>query len=57
MKPTDVRVKDVTTSYEDYVYRTPIKFGGVAPDPEADTAPYWQSSVTSASAFRISRNS
>src|SRR5689334_18702838 len=32
MKPTDVRVKDVTTSYEDYRYRTPIKFGGVALD-------------------------
>lgn len=32
MKPTDVRVKDVATSYEEYRYRTPIKFGGVALD-------------------------
>lgn len=30
MKPTDVRVKDVAIGYEDYGYRTPIKFGGVA---------------------------
>ena len=22
-----------------------LKFGGVSPDPEADTAPYWQSTV------------
>ena len=32
MKPTDVRIKDVATSYEEYRYRTPIKFGGVALD-------------------------
>ena len=32
MKPTDVRVKDVTVVYEDFRYRTPIKFGGVALD-------------------------
>ena len=27
-KPTDIRIEDVTYSYEDYLYRTPIKFGG-----------------------------
>jgi L-alanine-DL-glutamate epimerase-like enolase superfamily enzyme len=32
MSPTDVRVRDVSYSYEDYGYRTPIKFGGVALD-------------------------
>src|SRR5215213_10161601 len=32
MKPTDVRVKDVSFSFEDHRYRTPIKFGGVALD-------------------------
>ncbi|HET6573105.1 MAG TPA: enolase C-terminal domain-like protein [Fimbriiglobus sp.] len=32
MKPTDVRVKDVAIDYEEYRYRTPIKFGGVALD-------------------------
>lgn len=32
MKPTDVRVKDVSLGYEDFLYRTPIKFGGVALD-------------------------
>jgi L-alanine-DL-glutamate epimerase-like enolase superfamily enzyme len=31
-RATDVRVKDVSTGYEDYRYRTPIKFGGVALD-------------------------
>jgi hypothetical protein len=25
---TDIRVKDVTLAYEEYKYRTPIKFGG-----------------------------
>ncbi len=29
---TDIRVRDVRTSYEDFRYRTPIKFGGVALD-------------------------
>jgi L-alanine-DL-glutamate epimerase-like enolase superfamily enzyme len=29
---TDIRVKDVSVAYEDYLYRTPIKFGGVALD-------------------------
>jgi hypothetical protein len=28
----DIRIKDVRFSYEDYSYRTPIKFGGVAVD-------------------------
>jgi len=27
-KPTDVRIEDVRYTYEDYIYRTPIKFGG-----------------------------
>src|SRR5882672_11105486 len=27
-KPTDIRIEDVNYAYEDYVYRTPIKFGG-----------------------------
>jgi len=30
--PLDVYVREVTVSYEDYAYRTPIKFGGVALD-------------------------
>jgi L-alanine-DL-glutamate epimerase-like enolase superfamily enzyme len=32
MADTDVRIKDVAYSYEDFRYRTPIKFGGVALD-------------------------
>lgn len=32
MKPTDVRIVDVQHEFEDYLYRTPIKFGGVASD-------------------------
>ena len=32
MKPTDIRVRDVSLGYEDFRYRTPIKFGGVALD-------------------------
>jgi L-alanine-DL-glutamate epimerase-like enolase superfamily enzyme len=32
MKPSDIRVCDLAVSYEDYSYRTPIKFGGVALD-------------------------
>src|SRR5262245_63143848 len=32
MKPTDVRIRDVSYSFEDFRYRTPIKFGGVALD-------------------------
>ncbi|MBP7950172.1 MAG: mandelate racemase/muconate lactonizing enzyme family protein [Verrucomicrobiales bacterium] len=29
-KPTDLRIRDLRTTYEHYDYRTPIKFGGVA---------------------------
>lgn len=32
MKSTDLRVRDVRTTFEDFRYRTPIKFGGVALD-------------------------
>ena len=32
MKPTDIRIEEVSFDYEDYLYRTPIKFGGVALD-------------------------
>ena len=32
MKPTDIRIDDVRFAYEDFRYRTPIKFGGVALD-------------------------
>ncbi len=32
MKPTDVRIESVQHRYEDYLYRTPIKFGGTALD-------------------------
>jgi L-alanine-DL-glutamate epimerase-like enolase superfamily enzyme len=32
MKATDIRIKDVGFSYEDFRYRTPIKFGGVTSD-------------------------
>lgn len=32
MLPTDIRVADVSYDYEDFRYRTPIKFGGVALD-------------------------
>jgi L-alanine-DL-glutamate epimerase-like enolase superfamily enzyme len=32
MKPTDIRVRDLQFRYEDFLYRTPIKFGGVALD-------------------------
>jgi len=32
MKPTDVSVGEIGFQYEDYGYRTPIKFGGVALD-------------------------
>jgi L-alanine-DL-glutamate epimerase-like enolase superfamily enzyme len=31
-KPTDIRVEDISFGFEDYGYRTPIKFGGVAID-------------------------
>ena len=32
MLPTDIRIDDVAFAYEDFLYRTPIKFGGVALD-------------------------
>lgn len=32
MKATNIRIEDVSFSYEDYRYRTPIKFGGIALD-------------------------
>lgn len=32
MRSTDIRVRDVRLDYEDFRYRTPIKFGGVALD-------------------------
>jgi L-alanine-DL-glutamate epimerase-like enolase superfamily enzyme len=32
VKPTDIRVEDVEYAFEDFRYRTPIKFGGVASD-------------------------
>ncbi len=31
-KPTDIRIEEIHPSYEDFTYRTPIKFGGVAVD-------------------------
>src|SRR5438034_11256621 len=32
MKPTDIHIDDVSFAYEDFRYRTPIKFGGIALD-------------------------
>jgi L-alanine-DL-glutamate epimerase-like enolase superfamily enzyme len=32
VKPTDIRVTSVAFGFQDYLYRTPIKFGGVALD-------------------------
>jgi L-alanine-DL-glutamate epimerase-like enolase superfamily enzyme len=32
VNPTDIRIEDVSYGYEDYRYRTPIKFGGTALD-------------------------
>ncbi len=32
MKTTDIRIVDLTYDYEDFLYRTPIKFGGTAVD-------------------------
>ena len=32
MKPTDIRIAEISHSYEDFLYRTPIKFGGIAVD-------------------------
>lgn len=31
-KPSDIRVEDVQFKYQDYLYRTPLKFGGTATD-------------------------
>jgi L-alanine-DL-glutamate epimerase-like enolase superfamily enzyme len=31
-RPTDIRIQDIQYGYEDFRYRTPIKFGGVAVD-------------------------
>lgn len=31
-KPTDISIKDISFSYEDFHYRAPLKFGGVAID-------------------------
>src|ERR1043166_3689971 len=31
-KPTDIQPEEIAPSYEDFAYRTPIKFGGVALD-------------------------
>ncbi len=32
MKPTDVRIESISHSFEDFLFRTPIKFGGVPVD-------------------------
>src|SRR4249920_1984806 len=32
MKPTDIRIDQVAFGYDDFRYRTPIKFGGTALD-------------------------
>ena len=31
-KKTDIQIEDMSSSYEDYLYRTPIKFGGSVVD-------------------------
>ncbi|MBM3745101.1 MAG: hypothetical protein FJW34_04835 [Acidobacteria bacterium] len=31
-RPSDIRVEEVSFDYQDYLYRTPIKFGGIALD-------------------------
>lgn len=31
-KPTDIRIEDITFSYEEFLYRAPYKFGGVPVD-------------------------
>ena len=31
-RPTDIRIDEIRHSYEDYLYRTPIKFGGTVVD-------------------------
>jgi L-alanine-DL-glutamate epimerase-like enolase superfamily enzyme len=32
MRPTDIRIDEIRYSYEDFLYRTPIKFGGTVVD-------------------------
>lgn len=32
MKPTDIQIQDISFAFEDHLYRTPIKFGGIAVD-------------------------
>jgi L-alanine-DL-glutamate epimerase-like enolase superfamily enzyme len=32
VKPTDIRIEEISHNYEDYLYRTPIKFGGSVVD-------------------------
>src|SRR5213076_2910814 len=32
VKPTNIRIEEITCAFEDYQYRTPIKFGGTAVD-------------------------
>jgi hypothetical protein len=32
VKATDIRIKDISFTYEDHLFRTPIKFGGTALD-------------------------
>src|SRR4051795_5145132 len=32
VKKTDIRIEEISHSYEDYLYRTPIKFGGSVVD-------------------------
>jgi L-alanine-DL-glutamate epimerase-like enolase superfamily enzyme len=32
VKPTDIRIEAISHNYEDYLYRTPIKFGGTVVD-------------------------
>src|SRR5439155_22117816 len=31
-RATDIRIEDISFSYEEFIYRTPIKFGGIALD-------------------------
>jgi hypothetical protein len=31
-KATDIRIEEVSHDYQDFLYRTPIKFGGVQLD-------------------------
>ena len=31
-RSTDMRIEDISCAYEEFIYRTPIKFGGIALD-------------------------